>query len=427
MKNLFGVFLLALLALTISACGGGNQATGTKVTVTAVGLGGNPSLISAAAYQTGDGEWQQLLPDKDGVFSFYVPDGETRYGVAIRCGDNFPLGSAAAMNVFQFTTNETVSPVAHCMAIGELSSVSGEIDLSAVGGATRYEILVPGKSESDTVSSNDYEVYVPHGGSRDLIALAEDSSSNILAARIIRGIDASNAVVYKDIALNSSDALQTHNLAAFSVPSGMDGHFTLSLLTAGGSLYIDSGSGTRSEAGGPVYAIANAQHGDTYIVEISADSSSRNSSVLHHTYLDAPDLGSNISLSLNIAPFPAGSTITVAANPTFATNHPDANIDFYEFVTISPQALLRTYQVSTDWLGGKTSYTLPGLSSIPGFQKLHPAAGENVHWNSAAIKTSLTLKEYNTQPHAWVGFMAIPVKAGATLDLAGLWGEYTAP
>jgi len=302
---------------------------------------------------------------------------------------------------------------------------------AAVGGATRYEILVPGKSRSDTVGSathtDDYEVYVPHGSSRDMVVIAEDNSYNTLAAKIVRGINANNAVVYKDISLDSGDALQTHNLAAFSVPSGTDGHFALSLLTAGGSLYSESNSGTRSEAGGPVYAIANAQHGDTYIVEISADSSSRNSNVLHHTYFDAPNLSSNISLSLNIAPFPAGSTVTAAANPTFAANHPDANIDRYIFFTASPQALLRTYQVSPDWLGSKTSYTLPDLNSIPGFQKLHPAAGEEVFWAIAAIKTSLTPAEYDALPHTWLGYMTIPVKAGATLDMADLWGQYTAP
>ena len=430
MKNLFGILLLALLALAISACGGGeNKAAGTKVTVTAVGIGDGPAFISAAAYQTGNGEWQQLLPNKDGSFSFYVPVGETKYGVAVRCGDNFQLGNSAIMNVFQLTTDETVSPIAHCMTSGEVTAVSGEIDLSGVSGATRYEIWGPGNGDDNSVNgtthTGNYEVYVPHGGSRDLVVVAEDNSYNILAAKIVRGIDTNNAVVYQDVALVSSEALKTHNMAAFNVPSGMSGSFNLLLRTAGGTIYKDFGP-SRSKAGGPVYAIANAQHGDIYIAKISASTSSGTSSIMHFSCFDAPNLSNNLSSSFDITPFPVGGAVTAAANPTFPT-HPDADVDRYVFITASPQTLLRSYEVSSAWLGSKDSYSVPDLSSIPGFNNLQPARGEEVGWVDVAIKTSLTPAEYDSLPRAWEGLLSFPVKAGAAMDIAIMSGNYATP
>ena len=429
MKKTIGLSLLvALFLLVISACSSGNS--GTKVTVTAVGLGDGPAFIAAAAYQTGDGKWQQLLPDKDGNFSFYVPDGETKYGVAVRCGDNFPLGNSGVINVFQLTTDETVSPRAHCMTNGEVSAVSGEIDLSGVSSATRYEIFGPGSGDDRSVNSTthtgDYEVYVPHGGARDLIALAEDNSYNILAAKIVRGIDANKAVIYRDIALVGSDALKTHAIASFDVPSGMTGNFNLLLQTAGGTMYKDFGS-SRSKAGGPVYAIANARHGDVYITEISASTNDNHRGVTHYSCFDAPDLPNNVSLSFGIDPFPTGNTVAAAANPTFPANHPDADVDRYVFITASPQALLRSYEVSSSWLGSKSSYAAPDLSSVPGFKNLQPARGESVRWATVAIKTSLTPVEYDSLPRTWEGVLPFPVKAGATIDMALISGDFTAP
>lgn len=429
MKKLL-FYLTPAVLVVLTACGG-NQ--GTKVTVTAETYGGSPALIAAAAYQIGNGDWQVLSPDKDGDFVFYVPGGEKRYGVAIRCGGMIALGNFAVSAVYQLTTDESTSPLLSCLTMGQVVGVSGEVDVGGVGGATDYGMFATIDNDEDSVDASthkaDYSLNLTAGTSRDFVAAAMDNLGAILAAKIVRGVNATSTVGGLNVSLSlPGDALVTHTLQPFSVPSGWNGSYDVSLVTAGGaSVGSESlGNSGSTTGGGVIHGVANAGHGDLYIARIMADPPSDNQGVVHWEMIDAPNLG-DPNLALNIAPFPAGYAVTAAAHPEFPANHPDAGVSQYAFFTISAPADVWSYYVSTAWLGNAGSYATPDLSSVYGFADTYPVKGEKVQWFSAAIKTNGSPQEFFELPHRYEWFMALPEKAGLKLDAALYKGDFTQP
>ncbi|WP_456446202.1 hypothetical protein, partial [Oceanithermus sp.] len=214
--TLGSLFLLALL----TACGGN---PGTKVTVHPQNYAGDPQEPVAVAYQVADGDWQWLQPDKDGTYSFYVPSGKKRYGVAVNCGGLFGLANLGSGAVLQLTTEESTEPVAACLSFGPFVEVEGHYDVSGVTGASRT--VVRGDLGGDDASSTtgNYDLTLAYGSGRDLLALATDASDHALAGKVYRSLDATHPFT-KDVTLTNADApTGTRSVSDFSVPSGWSG------------------------------------------------------------------------------------------------------------------------------------------------------------------------------------------------------------
>lgn len=417
--TLGSLFLLALLA----AC---SQNPGTKVTPVVVNLDGTPAAVAAAAYQVGGGEWKALTPDADGKLTFYVPAGETRYGVAVRCGGILGLGDYAANTLVQLTTDAGTAPQLTCFNLGAFAEASGHIDVSGVTGATGFTVQGGVSSSGSSGStSGTYHLDLPYGGGRDLIAFATSGGGVGLAAKIVRGIDATATQTLSDVTLTNADALVNHSVAAFSVPSGWSGGYELDLYTAGGTVMLDEDLlGSGSETGGGIGAVANAQAGDLYLLQLNATNAAGDRGISRLRFIDAPDLG-NLSESLSMDPFSSYS-VTAAAHPTFPANHPDGDVVGYDFVTFSPYVIW-SYSVSRTWLGGAASYATPDLSALPGFEHAYPLSGEDVSWFAVALKTNVPARDYFELPRAFSFLFFFPKQKDLIIDAAFVEGDYTTP
>jgi len=104
------------------------QNPGTKVTVHLGDVTGQTALPLAVAAAIGDGEWKRVLPDADGAYAFYVPEGETRYAVAVRCGGVLPLGAFACVTSYYLTINLTTEPLLGCATLGAIGVLKGTAD-----------------------------------------------------------------------------------------------------------------------------------------------------------------------------------------------------------------------------------------------------------------------------------------------------------
>jgi len=416
--TLGSLFLMALLA----ACGGG---PGTKVTATVVNYDGTPGVVTTAAYQVGGGAWQTLNPDEDGRLVFYVPSGETRYGVAVRCGGLLLLGNYSVNAAAQLTTAESTAPVLGCMSVGPFAEVSGHIDVSGVTGAAGYEIEGAFGGDSGSTTADDCGLDLPLGPDRDLVAFAKNASGQALAAKVVRGIDARAPVALADLALTDADAVEVRNVGAFTVPGGWNGNYELNLYTAGGATVLDEdllGSGT--ETGGAVYTVKNAQSGDLYQLMISASAGASGLKVARFRFVDAPEMGDVVE-SLSIDPF-LSYAVAAAAHPVFPATHPDEDVQAYMFTTISPVNVW-SYTVSRGWLGNASEYATPDLSGLRGFAYTYPLNGEGVSWFAIALKTNGTARELFELPRASIFLFSLPKKAGLVIDAASVRGNFTAP
>ncbi len=410
------LFLLALL----SACGGN---PGTKVTVHPQNYAGFPQEPVAVAYQVADGDWQWLQPDKDGAYSFYVPSGKKRYGVAVKCGGFFGLASFGNGVVLQLTTEESTEPAAACASFGPFVEAKGHYDVSGVTGAAQTVIYGDIGEFDDTSTHGDYnDLDLAYGPARDLLVLATDASDHALAGKVYRNLDASKPFT-KDVTLTNADApTGTRSVSDFTVPSGWSGSYGVNLLSAGGALTTDKELGKGSQAGGSYEVLPGLTADDLYLV--SADAQSGDHGVMQLHLLSGSALA-DVSPSL-MDPWPGGYSVTASALPTFALNHPDAGVQLYQVYATTPMQLWR-YTVSKGWLVGAASYTLPDLTGVRGFEGSKGLSGEKMRWTILAVKSNLDVGDYVGAPQMMMFYYNLPRRAGAVINAAGEEGTFTIP
>ncbi len=408
------------LLLVFSGCG---NDPGTKVTPTVVNADGSPGVIVAAAYQVEDGSWQPLNPDADGGISFYVPKGKARYGVAVRCAGMFLMANYSFNTVAQLTTAESTAPRLTCMTAGPYARIKGNVNVSGVTGAAKYQTYSWISNYERNATSGEYRLSAGYGTGRDMVVFATDASDAGLAGKIVRGIDARAPVTVPDLSLTNADALLNYNIGAFSVPSGWSGDYSLNLYSAGGTVVTSNVLGEGTHAGGAVHVLADAQAGDTYMLSISASGGTGTGSIARMRYVDAPDMG-DISESLHIQPF-AGYSVTAAVRPVFPANHP-GDVLAYVFMVLS-DINLWTYTVSTAWLDGAATYATPDLSGLRGFKHNYALSGEGIGWFTFAFVANVSAQEFFELPSVPLYFFSLPKKKGLVLDIASANGSFLAP
>ncbi|XOB98418.1 hypothetical protein ACMC9I_11055 [Deinococcota bacterium DY0809b] len=415
--TLGSLFLLALLA----ACGGN---PGTKVTVHPLNYAGDPQEPLAVAYQVAGGAWQRLLPGEDGAYSFYVPSGEKRYGVAVNCGGFFGLGNFGTGVVLQLTTDESTEPAAACMSMGPFVKVKGQYDASAVTGASWVDVLGDYDSYEDSSTSGTYEIMLSYGSARDLLVLATDASWHALAGKVYRNLDATQPFT-QDVALTNADApTGTHDVASFDVPSGWSGVYSVDLLTAGGAFTDEGELGTGSQAGGSYEVLPGLTADDLYLVSVGADDGGGDRQVMQ-LHLLSGGAPADVSPSL-MDPWPGGYSVTASALPTFALDHPDAGVQFYQVYTIMPVQIWN-HTVSKGWLAGADRYTFPDLTAVRGFEGSKGLSGEGMEWQVLAVKSSLDPADYLGPPQGIMKIYSFPLRAGAVINAAMAGGDFTIP
>jgi len=439
MRRAWWALGIALALGALVACG---PQEGPEVTVRLVSpIGEGSPATATVVYQVGDGEWRLAVPVEYGVYTFRLPPGEKRYGVAVNCISSFGLlATLGWANVYFLTVDEADEIKVACLNLSDLTFTSVEVKAHAAPGDTGYNRAwyygVLGGSQKDF--PNTAGLALEAKPDRDLLIVAySDSTSKwqpqyIERIKFVRDLDASSPpVAAKDYELSTADTPTTAHVGAFTPPSWADGgsFFGVGFVSKQGIVVPHSSDdpdenpalGTGDETGGDYVKVPDTQPGDVYYAEASAWDASHTYYTSHVQVLehDGPDL----TFALPQTKF--DPIVVEAALPTFqGLDYPDPALAAYAFSYNFPD-FHEMVVVSKGWLGSDTRFTLPDLTSAPDFRGTKPLKGEHVVWRAMAVMTGDLGELLAGDPMPLPNPM--PRTAGLWVKIASKAGEYDVP
>jgi len=426
MKKATICVMTALVLMALSACSN-NQSAAAEITVSFNGLSGQPVSPTAVAYQVGDGEWVNLWPDDQGRYSFTVPAGETRYGVAVRCSG---FVGAAFQNgvIYQLTTEESTSPRLSCFDFGVFAQMSGTADVSAVAGSVSMKVVGNYSSHPRGGTSNNYLIIVPESTRASAALLAYKSSFsynflNLVGGRVFHDINARGSFS-RDLSLQVGDAISVKQLGAISLPAGFSSaSYGVGLFAAGGAVIPVGDLSDGNQLGGSFATLAGTQSDDYYV--ISADTHSGDSGLGWLLVVSASEVD-DVTASFNMIPFPSGYSVIPDPRPTFAFDGSNENLDLHYLITFCGGGIWQ-YMISSGWQGGATSYRLPDLESLIGFSGSTPRSGESFGWLLASARGEADPGVYFEASHFLLEEdIMVPLVPGL-LESASVEGKFVVP
>ena len=434
MKRFFGLGLAALaLIWVVAGCANQGQVAndedqGTKVILHFDNLTKQNALPLSVAVSIGNEQWKRILPEEDGTYSFYVPEGEKRYAVAVRCGEEFPMSAFASGGAYYLTTDLTTEPYLGCSTLGAVGGLSGTADVSALTGAQSLRVYsFLHTDEADNATTSNYSVMAPQKSDADIVLLAYSSTSslsptNLLGGRVFHDINVSGQT-QQDLTLDASDVITAHNIDSFEVPQGWGGSYKANFFGSGGSAVTQGNLGIGNQAGGRYYTFGGTNGDDLFVVQLDANDGASLS--LGKTYVMKPDTVGDLSPSFAMQPFPNGYSVAAATFPTFTLNHPDHPEGY--FILTSWPFTTWYHLVTSAWLNGSTSFTVPDLTNIWGFADIAPAKGEEVSWFIVAFQPSISMGTFASTDHYFQD-LVIPVpRLEMQIDSASVKGTFSAP
>jgi len=415
--------LAALFLLVISAC---SNDPGTKITVSFDDVGGQAAFPTAVAYQIGDGEWSNLSPDSEGGYTFYVPSGETRYGVAVRC--NGLLGSSSQFGaVYQLTTAESASPTLPCPGTSAIATITGTADVSALASSASFAVYSNTASKMyDMKTKGEYRINVPENEKASVVLLAYDDSFShgffdLIGGRVFHDINATG-VTSEDLTLKATDTIGKKLLGPFELPPGFTyGGYSASLLTAGGAWAFGLGRGDNT--GGVFKTIEGTRSGDFYALIASAPDGAR--SLNWQLLVDATEV-KNATAKLTMVPFPSGYSVTAASRPVFALDGSNDGLDFHA-LTITSSRIYWQYMFSKGWQGDLASYQPPDLDGLIGFEGSTPRSGEQLTWYLTSCRGDADPGDYFEAVHSMATSELMTALVPGELQSAEVTGTITVP
>jgi len=378
-----------VIFFALTSCGGD---PGTKVTVKVEDIYGQQNLPLAVAYQIEDGDWEWLQPDKDAGYSFYVPSGKERYGVAVRCGGlSSSITYVKKATIYQLATGDTTEPIFICPQ-DRKQYIYMDIthDVSAIAGASGAAVYHRrGYSLLRGTSSTTNRPFLHTLQASVMYTAFSSSPTNILAARLVKGVDLEDGASLI-FTLDDDDLVVSANVAPFSLPAGWSGKYSVGIATEG-ELISWGALGRGNESGGGYYRIKGVSDNDYYLFSAWASrniSSSRALSIRYARSLTAPAAG-----DLE-AHFPDPLPDTFVPSETggrwvFGLDYPEETSGIY--LTYSFNDTRAYVWASATWLKGKSSYSLPDISAATGFATFDlPAIGR---WGFCALSGSAAFGE----------------------------------
>ncbi|WP_293173587.1 hypothetical protein [Oceanithermus sp.] len=426
MKRFLKTGLGALgLAWLLAACL--TQNPGTKVTVHLDDVTGQTALPLAVAAAVGDSEWKRVLPDADGAYAFYVPEGETRYAVAVRCGGTLPLGAFAFVTSYYLTTDLTTEPLLGCATLGTVGVLEGTADVSQIAVAQSLRVFGALNSDAVIAPSGSYNVYVAQRSDASAVLLAYDDTNQsplqLAGGRVFQNLGAAG-VIQKDLSLEPGDTIVGHTLDAFTVPSGWSGSYKAGFYGAGGALVPLGTLGVGNQAGDSFFSFGGGVEGDVFVVTADANDGAARS--LGQLFLMGPDAVGDLQPNLAFDPFDDTYSVDPATFPTFSLDHPNHPEGY--LLMVSWPYTFSQHLVSSDWLGNRTAFTVPDLTNLWGFEDIAPATGEEVDWFLVAFTPSVEMGRFTSSPHYFQDYLLpIPRIAGMKVDSAMVEGSFAAP
>ncbi len=336
--------LALLAALLLAGCGGGTPPPPSSITLTVEDPMGN---FNAAAYQVGSGSWQ-LLPmsgntTKTGTFPL---GGQTKYGVAVRCGSQM-------VKVIQATASELPNPKLECSSSAPTTvsfTVNVSVDASLL--ASGDSVCVNGTGCLPASGNVSIGLNLKPGTQDLLVTLV--NSGSVKVAKVLKNVSVSSGGS-TNASLTSSDQLAPVSLTPPTPPTGYTG-FPGALV-----LYLSSsntGSGFVNASPTSYRPVSGFGGGDRYAALVQANAT--NASLLSRQIFSS---GSpNLSFT---APWSSGSLIVnQTAHPNISgLSRNDSGLQGYRIYLQIAGQIYYTASLTKNWLGSATSYTLPDLSA----------------------------------------------------------------
>lgn len=438
--RIFFFLLLFGASLGLFGCNqqgaGSSQPQGTEVKVELVNAWGTPATATVV-YQVGDGSWELATQKDYGVYSFVVPSGETRYGVAVNCLPSFgtflgfgprPLGTIGFASVYQLTTSDTTEIQTPCLNLSDQSLgnalVTPQKDSSDPGSYDNARVYSD-LDWDDVTLGNTTDLMARAGAGRGLLAIAYDSTfydpaqiARIVVLRNVNvGVDTPITVTF-----NNSDAPTWQSVSTFTTPSdATSSYFGIGFYSKEGALVPSPDLGMGNRSGGSYAVVPGTESGDLYY---AVASTSKADYTLFQVKLFGPD-AQDPAFELAQSWFDPSAQESIY--PVFnGLNYASADLQGYAFNVVLG-GFYETIYVSKDWLGSATSYTVPDLSGAPDFQGTRPLTGDTIEWNAAAVMANHSIGEM-LQAHPLALFEnAIPDIPGLEVSTASKSGSYTAP
>lgn len=381
---LFTTFSIAALA----GCGGGSSNSGGS------GQGSNPTTVNytfpdgtptAVAVQIGTGAFATATLQSDRL-SVSIPAGTTTYAVAYVCPPVAGFGNVVtAENVIEASTQDGASFTVSCSVASTTGgSATGAVDASAIPGATN--VLIRGNQgygSSVGAATGTFNASLLTG-SNDVAFLAVNSSSAILAVKIVRAQTVPGAVNGgSSVVFATSDETATQSLTVNGIPAGdvTPPAESVAYYTAGGTWFYLSTNATTQYPGLPSAAAAS---GDFYSFEANTDDTATHSSSVGVTQ----DITSSGPATITLPTPWTYAGPTAAALPTFTFNYSG-----YSGVAATAQQAQIEWEPTTttadtisvtatgNYQGSATSVTIPNLSALSGFLGSAPS-GATVYWDA---------------------------------------------
>ncbi len=432
------LLVLAGGLLLLAAC---NQTGGgTKVTVTLVSpLATGSPATATVVYQVGNGGWQLATQEAYGVYSFTLPPGEKRYGVAVNClPGGMMLGTIGWGYVYQLTTDDTTTIRTSCLNISDLSlgrlSVTPKKASSDTGTYDRAWIYTDFTSNYSALGTS-IDLTSTAGTNKDLLAIAYNSSyqpSNITRIVFERNLSVDKSGLAVDVTFTAADKPVGQSVSSFSIPAdATNSYFGVGfaskkgvVVPQGAQAFSQPQLGSGDKGGGSYWVIPNTASGDLYIAEALAEKTS-GAITYHLTQVKLFGPGPEDPL-FQLPSSWFDPSVEEKTYPRFTgLNYNDPALIGYTFM-VKLGGFTELIYVSRSWLGSATAYAVPDLSGASDFGGTKPLPGDPIEWSVAAVMASRPLGELVAAPTIALA-TPLPAIDGLSIRIASKEGSYNAP
>ncbi len=429
--------VLTLLVVGLAWLAGCNQAPqGTEVRVQVSLFPSDTPALAPVAYQVGDGDWEIAKLQQAGLYTFLVPPGEERYGVAVRCPMTI-FYTYGKTYLYQLTTSDTTELQVTCIG-GFSENVYRDFSIKVV------------KAASDLGSYDQFYLKSLGGGTggklgdekslpflarpdQDLLIVGYDSQTTpheIVRILFDRSFDASTPPSgARTYTLDAGNAPSYSQVSAFQVPANTTfSRFYLQFVPRGSTWgWPPLTLGQGDFRGGRYARVPGATIGDLYLAHAYANK--RGNWVIEWRLL-TPE-GPDVAFTLPTEWFTPHAE--EGAIPRFSglSATGQETLGFYIRVGVGSR-LWPIYTVngllSTAWLGERTEYTLPDLEGLPGFGGTRPISGDYIGWWVDRLTSNHPLDAFlNAADPIMQTWPPLPRQAGLWLRVAGGGGGYAVP
>lgn len=362
---------------------------------------GQPAQADFVAFQDGDGAWQ-AAQGSGGVYQMNVSDPGGRYGLAIAYTEvGHGTGSSSHVQIFHATVQEVAEIRWDAGDPPATSTVT--VSGTVTGPAGNYAMIAMRQAQTSAFAGATYSLSVAPGV-HDLAAALFPGFDKAERLVLRRGVQVA-ADTTIDISFDSAEAFAPVSFTAgVEGGAGTFGGAVLSFTTAGGTTVplvqlFETDLGNLQLGGVPA---SKQQEGDIHNLTVFSYGERRTAI----RYFKQPN---NLTVTL---PPPFGDVSVTSAGETPYLRltaqwqpYQDAQGYYMIFTSETPQVSGRSRQVTTTawsvnlssgWIGGGSSYTLPDLSGVPGWDNkwgLVLVPGGWVSWEVGALTSNMALSD----------------------------------